>query len=260
MSDAAIQVLQKAVKYNPACPSQWRELGRTLKRYGDLNGAIQTYLGENPRSPLLWDCLGEAYLEKGEVTNATETYRNAIDKNLSNAYLPLRLGDIYFSQCEYKSAIDAYERASMNGGEEMMYVYACRGSTPYTWNRQEIDSQLYSSFLWYNLHKAHIANGNFKAAIKPYDQAIVVYEAALRGSARRLEWIHHPEGVSNSGFNLTGILPDIVILCALGEIYRARGDMEKSTASFKRALASKPNNRWLQHVVSDISEEMVKDK
>lgn len=200
----------------------------------------------------------EAYLEKGEVTNSIETYRNAIDKNLSNAYLPLRLGDIYFSQCEHKRAIDAYERASMNGGERMMYVYACRGSR--RWNTQEIDGQLYSSFLWYNLRQAHIANGDFKAAIKPYDQAIVVYEMALRGSTRRLEWIHHPVNVSDSGFNCTGILPDVVILCALGEIYRARGDTEKSMASFKRALASKPNNRWLQRVVSDLSEEIVKDK
>jgi hypothetical protein len=170
------------------CPSLWQELGRTLKRYGDLNGAIQTYregIGENPTSPLLWDCPGDAYLEKGEVTNATETYRNAIDKNLSNAYLPLRLGDIYFSQCEYKSAIDAYERPSMNGGEEMMYVYACRGSIPHTWNRQEIDGQLDSSshgiiYIRHTLQMA-ILRLQLNHMIKPLLSTRRLFETSLEG-------------------------------------------------------------------------------
>lgn len=225
---------------------------------GDYDGAINRFndvVGKLPTESWSWNVLGAAHQARGDYDKAIETFHSAFQQ-ISVDYCFLRqLGDMYLAKLNFEGAINAYKRSiEMAPSQSFMWAYFrvhyFDDDPPFDIS---IDKCLPQSFLWHKLGEAYKGNGDYYAATKLYNSAIEGYRAVIQSEYNELLWC--PCGI-DLDYGWLDVcrwrrhLRHAVVWSALGEAYKAKGDIQEAIGAFKMAFEME-ENLWLQKVIHD---------
>ena len=255
--DTAIKESQIVLSSSLAC-----NILDIYKTNGDFKGAIAWFsdvVGSHPTDGCSWNALADAYTADGQYDQAIHVYREAIKRISFDYSFHLRLGDLYLAKLDYERALEAYvEAITAAASPAFQYAYIDMRSNEY-WENSEIsiDQNLTKYFLWSSLCETYKRMGDYKAASRVYEIAATGYKRLLKGVVEQL-FLRYSEPFEQSGsFDIfqSRYLPELVVWSALGEVYRAKGELADALTAFQKALKIKPDNVWLQGVVQEISLE-----
>jgi tetratricopeptide (TPR) repeat protein len=227
---------------------------------GDYDGAINRFnnvVGKFPTESWPWNLLGAAHKAKGDHDAAIETFRSAFQQIPVDYSFLRQLGDMYLTKLDFDAAINTYKTCiEMAPSKSFMWVYF--SVRPFD-NRLfptfsiSIDETLPESFLWHKLAEAYKGKGDYDAAVKVYSSAIEGYKAAIHNERNGLlccSW-----GMELDFGTLDMLTRDnlrgAVAWTALGEAYKAKGDIQSALGAFKMAIEMEENS-WLHKVIRDL--------
>ena len=128
---AAINILNEAIKYNPHNEGAIYEIAFCYDQIGDYERAIKCYsdfIDENPYSFTAWYNLGNAYSKLENWNKAVWAYDYCvlINEEFSPAYF--NLGNAYLSMDKFLLSIENFERCMKLDGEDglaLCYIGEC---------------------------------------------------------------------------------------------------------------------------------------
>jgi tetratricopeptide (TPR) repeat protein len=235
---------------------------------GDYQGAIKrfTQVAESrPFDSATWIVLGRAYQAKGDYSSAIQVCQSARQLLSLDYVFLLEIGDSHLLNGEYQCAVDAYKSFfEMAVDPIILYAYVKRANPLETLlsvlsRKPLLDESFSKSFLWYSLGRAYQCNGNSDAAYEIYSQAISGYLATIERApgteVNRLLWIHtgvntRRNGIIDSGYQ--SHLSMAFVWSALGEVYRATGDLNSALKAFREAQNFEQRNPWLQETLREL--------
>jgi tetratricopeptide (TPR) repeat protein len=115
----AILCWQKASELDPQHPQINYRLAQACWANGDIEQAKQYFLEELRRNPADFDCIGDFgifLLQTGEIESAREKFNRIIEMNPDCAPALFYLGEIAFSNNDFKKAIEFYEHTIEKDG------------------------------------------------------------------------------------------------------------------------------------------------
>ena len=232
------------------------------KSNGDSTGAIAWFsalVGSHPTDGWSWNVLADAYTADRQYNEAIHVYREAIKRISFDYSFHLRLGDLYLVKLDYTHAIEAYAEAITAAASPTLYCayIDMRPNQSSEWAEIPIDRNLRKVFLWHSLGETYKCMGDYTAASTVYEIATTGYRTAIE-KQNGLLLLCYLEQVERSGsFDVfeKSTLEEPVLWSALGEVYRAKGELADALTAFRNALKMRPDNPWLQGVVQEISRQ-----
>ena len=262
--DAIVERMERLVddgQMEASCEVAYELMNAYCAR-GEYNKAIAKLTKIAHAHPLVrwpWHILGEAYARMGNWEEAIKVCESAIRRFPTDYLLYQRVANIHLSTSNYHQAIECYEMIQeIFDDYELLALYASvlPSSIP-------IDATFREKLLWYPISEAHKRLGEYEKAQRIYDSVGELYQQAIRD---RENWSciflsHEMPTKSFLKFGVNervrfGRLPEYALLCAIGELYRAKQDPGTALEAFRKAERVLPPNIYLQHVIVELEEKL----
>jgi len=264
--DGALKFSESEICINPGILLQCSVL-KLSEATGDYDRAISIFdraVNSNPFDPSLWRSLGAAYQAKGNYKAAADTLQRGCQVISVDYSFYLLLGDLHFSNTEYRDSILAYNSAigrAWSGSVLWAYINndVTRDYDQIHPSSISIDDSLPTHFMWYSLGKAHKAIFDNDGAMKLYDAAVNGYQIALKKTTRnKLLWQYLEPEVDIGFFNVftQQSLPNRILWWALGKAYECKRDFGQALRAYQVALDLDGDNAWLQNLVVKLGDEI----
>jgi tetratricopeptide (TPR) repeat protein len=230
-----------------------------------LVNLFDTIVNLYSREAWSWHILAEAWKLTGNCEKAIDVYRLGLEFIPNDYTFHKRLCDLYVVVADYHNAIECYELAMQVAPQSLLWEYVYIGAIdPDTGVRLTLDDKFYEGFLWHSVGAAYRAVGDSCRAGNIYDTVICQYQSAIQKEFNTL----FIESVGFKPFTLAKFrfvrrpIPEAVLWCALGEAFRAKGDIEGSRLAIQKAKEGCPDNVWdtgikgRKHVIVEASDPM----
>ena len=206
-----------------------------------------------PLVPWPWDFLGQAYIRMGNYHEAIKVYESTIRRHPYDCSLYLRLANVYLSLSNYNRVIECYEVIRETFWDEpgMLTIYTNTTTHP---SGMLIDERFRENLLWYPIYEAHKRQGDDHEAHLIYDSVVDKYQKALSNGHRSL-WQTYVYGAQGPSVRIKE-LPEYALLCAVGEVYKAKRDSSSALATFQKARALLPSNSYLEKVIAELEKNL----
>jgi tetratricopeptide (TPR) repeat protein len=179
-SDAAVELIEQAIKIKPGFAPAHTNLGNALKSAGRLDEAIKSYAKAVELNPSLAQAhfnLGKAYADAGEFEAAAASYRRAIEINPNYIEAHGNLGAALASMNDLPGAIAAYRRPiemrpdSVEAWAGLGFALLCVGEVDQAEAACRKAIQLNPDFAegHWNLAQVLLTRGNFDEGLKEYE-------------------------------------------------------------------------------------------
>jgi tetratricopeptide (TPR) repeat protein len=236
------------------------ELMNAYHARGDNNRAIAKLTKIAHRLPLFtwpWHILGEMYRRMGNPEEAINMYESNFRRLVTDYSVYQRLASLYLSTSNYLRVVECYEvlRERFPGlcDDLPRWLPLYMNATVLFDGWVPIDDRFREHLFWYPISEAHKGMGNNHKAHVIYDAMIDVYvkeENRFWFVGFRVTGANPKDSViSGSGFTS---LPKHALLCALGEVYKAKQAVKPALETFQKAQKLLPSNSYIENVIAEL--------
>jgi len=233
----AVQWAQRAIDLDPQNPDAWDNLGLALFHqgaYAEAQKAFEKAIALQPQSALFWSNLAGALREQGELGQAEKVLLDQalhLDPNLPAGHL--NLGIIYLRADRPDLAALHLERAARLLPPEQAA------------EAQELLAQTNQPERWLRLGDLLLANGEYQAAARAFDQAAALgapsADVAVGLSAALIE-LNEWEAAQAVLLQAIQAAPqDARLYNNLGLLARRQGNLEAARQYFNKAIELAPD-------------------
>lgn len=219
----AIERYRHAIGLRPDYPEAHNNLGNALRDARESEAAVRSCaraIELRPDYPEAYNNLGNALQDMGRLNDAAASYRKAIAIRPQYALAYSNLAAVFNSLGEYTQALDAAQRA-------VRIAPGLAGAHT-------------------NMGNACFGLGNLEAAAASYQRALALEPADaganLNLSLVLLELGHHEEALAHCQRAMAASAPNWSMYLCLGDILRARGDLDPAIEAYRKALMLDPRS------------------
>ena len=253
----AIKNYTHAIKLKPDFADAYNNMGNSLEKQGDLDGAIKSYeqaLKIKPNYAEAYLNIGNTLEAKGELDAAIDRFKRAIKIRPNYAEAHNNIGMILARQNDVDGAINSYKQAirlkpdftaayNNLGNIQKESKGDINGAIETYRKAAKIDSNFAETYN--NMGTAFQANGDIDSAIKCYRQALELkpdFAHAYNNVGNALQKKGDLGGAINNHQQAIKIKPDYAeAYNDMGAALQKKGVLNEARKSYKKANEIKPN-------------------
>ena len=225
----------------------------------DLDGAIKLFTKVVDSSPLdgwSWHILAEAHKMNADYTGAIKVCESALQCLSMDYSFHKCLCDLFLTISDPWKALQHYSSIKVLAPESFLWEHIHLRPISLHDNHKvvvAVDKSLREGFLWHSMGIVYKAIGEDPKACEIYDTVIGQYQLALDQKSNDLVMDYtgmNPFEGKSTVFQTYVDLPVVAVWSALGEAYKARGNIKAAYGAFQKAMELEPNNEWLCSMVN----------
>ena len=254
-SNAAIPMLEEAVKLDPKNDIAFAKLGEVYDANNDSTKALANYekaLQINPELPSIYVPAGVIYLSNGEIAKAEAAAQNAEKRGVNDGSLNNLKGMILYKQNKNTEALAAFDKVLATDGRNATAKYY-RASLLDRMNQPDKSVAAYQETValeptyspaWYDLGVSYYNRGDYAKAANAYQEAIKVdptyYQAHYNLASTYRQMEKYPDANSEYALAETGIKDNADLYLEWGYCLGKTNEWDKAVVRLEQARKLSP--------------------